>query len=1624
MSQIKNIEKIPEEVRELTEIGLGAALKKGSLGKMKINFIQIENSLSGGKTGAVVLVARYGLVSLTNRVEENTTFVRVLKIAPKEVCESENEGYVKTRETLLDIFSQVEYYTEDEFVYDHTTEKGGLYRKDLINQVLTIESPTSQKDKSKTYGILLYQDVGTVAASDLKGIAKYFTNKILKADNEHKSEIKEDTEKFSRELSLLMQKEVFLGLKKGLYGTVKRRDVNLSDIYGSKISSGKVKQGLAELKAIDETLPDHTTILEYFNINVTYHEVNYVHGDLNPENVLVWENERGFLNCKLIDFGEVMPKKRDNFTPLFWDYSRLLGEMILNFVEELLVVAAPFGSAQGADSVDKALNDKVRSVSGAEPSPTSIDSILNDFWSVVEAFFKNDPSKLENANPKIEYISRIYLSTLFDFINEAKSGLKDLRRAEVMQDYFYCQILFFLFFAKFQKENPYKRLFGVKFALKLYEYANSGEAGFQSLILSLEKFYFAFSSSQAKNKQPQIGPAVGARSPFMGLSYFQEKDREFFFGREKFTDELLKAIEEKPIVALAGASGSGKSSVVHAGVIPKLREQGYLIYKFRPGVNPYMAAVRAFHSTGLNFVGDGRDRPLRNLTELIGNILKSNPNKRIFLLGDQFEELFTLCTDATQREDLGAALIEAAKEFKDRFRFFITIRSDFWTKLLEDAGFASVIGNSGDYKDLGERFFLSAMNLDELRSTIEKPLAVAKLFIQDGLTDLILTSISKEPGSLPLLEFCLHELWKKQVDYTLNYNAYKEIGEVKGALATYADQVYDSLSVEEQEQLKKIMLQLVQPGQGTEDTRRIALVEEVVVDARFGSAHRADSSVKGDGADSTEKALNEKARSVSGAEPSDVREGRVFIHHLADLRLITTGTNEEGKQTIEVVHEALIREWKTLREWINADREFRVWQEKVRYAEKEWSSEGKEEEQLLAGSALVTAEDWYSKRKADLGLKEIEYIEKSVEERNRIQREKEEAKERERQRELDAQKKKKRFTQVIAITSAAAAVMAIVLSWWALGQKAEAVANGLKAEALVLNNNYENNKDYAISYFEMLTVAFKASEVSDKFSIQKLNVLSTLYNFIYQPKSAEFYFEYKDSVKNFSFGERVGLLRHSSYVRSVSFSPDGKYLASGSDDNTIKIWDLENAKEMKSLTGHSSYVTSVSFSPDGKYLASGSYDKTIKIWDLENAKERKSLTGHSSYVNSVSFSPDGKYLASGSNDSTIKIWDLEIESILPLACEKMQNNMEHWVLLKDKSPVPVKEVEQNLKKCKEILAKKPKLEKSGEEYKYLAEARNNLIESSKAEKEEDKKQKLENAISNLKEAVKVNPNFALAKSELENIYFKSENPDLALEYFPEKEYFYLKRARKSDDAEKKIADYQEALKINSKLIVAKSELARIYFDAGKEKEAFELEKQKEYLYLYRARKTDDKEKKIADYLEALKINSKLQPVKVELAKIYIEKGYEFSEKKEYANAVTEFTKAINLRPDHAIYYDFRGDAYYANKEIDKAIDDYETFLDLEKSDHKRMNEETKKFLTTEEGKTVSKEELKLALDFSQKSLELSPDNPDYLNTLAEIYLKLGDKSNAKKANDKAKKIAEEEKDAELLKGILERYGRL
>ncbi len=231
---------------------------------------------------------------------------------------------------------------------------------------------------------------------------------------------------------------------------------------------------------------------------------------------------------------------------------------------------------------------------------------------------------------------------------------------------------------------------------------------------------------------------------------------------------------------------------------------------------------------------------------------------------------------------------------------------------------------------------LGPMNREELKAAVEKPAALLGVAIEEGLTERILEAVSSEPGNLPLLEFTLHELWAQQRDVQLTHAAYDYIGGIEAALAVYAEQVYSKLNQVQKEQTRRIFLQLVRAGEGTEDTRRVATLMEVG------------------------------------------QENWGLVTHLACERLVVTGCNEStGKETVEIVHEALIREWGSLRQWIEQDREFCTWQEGLRTLMRQWDNSGRDNSKLLQAKRLVDAEEWFQKRPNEL-IAEREYIQASL----------------------------------------------------------------------------------------------------------------------------------------------------------------------------------------------------------------------------------------------------------------------------------------------------------------------------------------------------------------------------------------------------------------------------------------------------------------------------------------------------------------------------------------------------------------------------------------------------------------------------------------------------------------------
>ncbi|MBD2413670.1 CHAT domain-containing protein [Nostoc calcicola FACHB-3891] len=675
---------------------------------------------------------------------------------------------------------------------------------------------------------------------------------------------------------------------------------------------------------------------------------------------------------------------------------------------------------------------------------------------------------------------------------------------------------------------------------------------------------------QNQTETPPTWQSLGIISfcPYQGLEKFTEEKAKYFFGRDKATDSLVTAINNRPVVAVIGASGSGKSSLVFAGLIPQLRRDtvnNWVIIAFRPGKNPFESLAVALVSA-LNLPEDQRrlvelgvgvdlnsDRStLQNfITDFSDGDRLGEQVTRVLLIADQFEEIYTLCTESEERKIFLDSLLQAVRN-APFFTLVLTLRADFLSRALDD------------YEPFGralQEYQLEPvvrMSRQELESAITSPATQLGFEFEQGLSNTIINDIQDGDGRLPLLEFTLTQLWKQQHCGRLTHQAYKNIGGVEKALANYAEGVYADLSESEREKAQRVFIQLVQPGEGTEDTRRLATSEEV------------------------------------GGDNWDL------VTQLADKRLVVTNRNELTGETVEVVHEALIRHWGRLRGWMQENRKFRIWQQGLIVALQQWMDSNKDDGALLRSATLAVAEDWLQQRGGEVSKAQRRFIEKGVA-----------LQERER-------KQKQRLRRSII---AGLVCGLVVISGFAALSEIRRINSEVSQLSLSSEKDFQQYRQE-----EALTQAIKAGRLLKSFWKPWITAENRMHP-IYTLREVVYRFNVKT------------LKKHTSFVNSVSFSPDGKTLASGSWDNTVKLWDVNTGREIKTFNGHTSIVTSVSFSPDGKTLASASSD-TVKLWDVNTGREIKTPNGHIFFVNSVSFSPDGKTLASALEDKTVKLWDV------------------------------------------------------------------------------------------------------------------------------------------------------------------------------------------------------------------------------------------------------------------------------------------------------------------------------------------------------------------------------------------------
>ncbi|GAB1543689.1 hypothetical protein NUACC21_63650 [Scytonema sp. NUACC21] len=681
-------------------------------------------------------------------------------------------------------------------------------------------------------------------------------------------------------------------------------------------------------------------------------------------------------------------------------------------------------------------------------------------------------------------------------------------------------------------------------------------------------------------------------SPYQGLSAFRQENADFFFGREKFIASLVQAANSNPLVAVIGASGSGKSSVVFAGLIPRLQAAGNVeIISFRPGKNPFDALAVAFskyYQQGqaevlgetANSIAEPECDVKRQhnetvLCNLIKNFVNFSQHHHLVLVADQFEELYTLTPEDERYSFLDALLLAVRNAVA--FTLVLTLRADF-------------LGIVLDYQPMGKALqqytplLLTPLNREELRDAIEKPAFKMKVELEQGLTSKLIHDVGNHPGRLPMLEFALTQLWSKQRNWYLTHKAYEEIGGLEKALAQHADEALKNLTEQDKQQAERVFIQLVRPGEGTEDTKCVATRNEVG------------------------------------------KENWGLVKRLADERLVVTGWHEtEEIETVEIVHEALIREWGTLRKWVNANRQFRTWQERLRGALQQWEMSN-DEGALLRGAPLAEAEGWLQLRWSDIGSSELAFIQLSLELRDKTQQEEKERTQRELEQAIKARKAaqmRNRVALISSITLSGLAVFAFLQ--WSGAQQQSIVALNQASESSLLSNKQ----------LEALVAAVQAGKqlknaIFEPNAALKQTAIVTLQQAVYRVQ------------------ERNRLIGHESYINIATFSPDGEIIVSGSNDNTIKLWSRDG-KLVKTLRNHTNGVSSISFSRDGNIFASGSYDSTIKLWSRDGQLLKDFPKEHTERINTISFSPDGQMIASGSHDDTIKLWSRDGQLIKTLS---------------------------------------------------------------------------------------------------------------------------------------------------------------------------------------------------------------------------------------------------------------------------------------------------------------------------------------------------------------------------------------
>ncbi|WP_454197652.1 nSTAND1 domain-containing NTPase [Nocardia sp. Marseille-Q1738] len=729
---------------------------------------------------------------------------------------------------------------------------------------------------------------------------------------------------------------------------------------------------------------------------------------------------------------------------------------------------------------------------------------------------------------------------------------------------------------------------------------------------------------------PLIGVAGEVESPYRGLGWFSERDAPFFFGRDSAIDALLQRlshrIRQPGILMVSGVSGAGKSSLLRAGVLPRIRGQGladmpqahsWPCLVFTPGHAPLdelaLSTAQVAGSDAAVARRELREDPsgfavLAAQAAHAGPAAEQGGARGLLLVVDQFEQLFTQCPDESQRQAFVAALHAAAttRHAGAVILVVLVVRADFEARCADYESLVDAIQH---------HYLVTAMTERQLRMAITEPAKQAGARVDDDLVEQLLretrarrhdsVSAVSAAGVLPLLSHALDRTWRLRAGDTVTVADFERTGGLEGAVADSAQRAYDSLTLPQQRTARRVFTRLVISGSdGTDTADRV---------------HRDD-------------------LVWEGVESDDVD---AVLAAFTDERLLTVGA-----QTVEISHEVLLSTWPLLRDtWMADTRENRAVCARLRAAAAEWERHLRDPAYLYSGSVLDTAAAAAEQIAADparyppLGDTETQFLTAGIRAQHR----------RTRQRRAAVG-----VLMVLVVALAAATLGLFRAGQTSAEQRDNAVSRELagRSERLAPSDPFGSRVSALAAWRIAPTPEARYAVLAAirNPAIAILTHVDVLRSMAVRPKSnilatataadpVDGTVRLWDVANNRPLGEPL----HSSWpISEVALSPDGKTLAIGGD-NKLQFWDMENNRPLgEPFTGLVGLVGSMAFSPDGKTLAIASLSSAARLWDVASNRPRgEPIRGHTGLVRSVAFSPDGTTLATVGNDPTARLWDVE-----------------------------------------------------------------------------------------------------------------------------------------------------------------------------------------------------------------------------------------------------------------------------------------------------------------------------------------------------------------------------------------------